>query len=257
MALSDYQHAARNASSGLRAIGYLGDLPDNLKYLAEDGDFLDWAKTVYGTLGASNRAFSTVDGLTKAYQAYKSGATAASVAKSFSSGKGWISQLPGGQTFAKAIPWLGLGLSALDIARNGVNYDNASTAITSGVIAAGASPWVAAVNVPLVGKIVETGMHFISGGKIGGKSKPDFYGPEATANWTAIQGNDGRYYIYANPFGTAPANPMEHVSSEGSKVGKMFMYDPETNDLYYPTYIDNTKPDNSESGVEEYKSFAK
>ena len=247
MALSDYQQAAHNASSGLRAIGYLGDLPDNLKYLAEDGDFLDWAKTVRNTIGASNRAFSTVDGLTKAYQAYKSGATASSVAKSFSSGKGWISQIPGGRTIAKAMPWFGLGVSLADIAMNGMNYDNTSSAITSGVIAAGASPWAAAVNVPLIGKTVEAGMHFISGGKIGGKSKPDFYGPDATKKWNGIQDASGKYYIYA---GDSP----DYASSltRGNKLGGLFMYDPETNLLYYPHYHTESESDMTEGGVNEY-----
>ena len=70
-----------------------------------------------------------------------------------------------------------MGLSVYDAAKNGMNYGNMSGAIASGVgIGAGASAGAGAamVNVPMWGKVIESGMHFLSGGKIGGKSKPKF-----------------------------------------------------------------------------------
>lgn len=166
MALSDYTGAARNIQGGLASIGFVDTLPDRLKWLEDNGDFIDWAKSVNTGLGTSNAAFATVDGLEKGVAAWQSGAKASDVAKSIASGKGWIGGSSTiGEVAGKALPWIGLGLGGYDLLKHGPNIRNVSTLASGALALSGvAGPYAA---IPAVAGF---GLSALGVGK---KKKPD------------------------------------------------------------------------------------
>jgi len=115
--------------------GTLAEAKDRIKYLVEnDAGVADYIREAYGDVRSIDNLLSGAKTLGSLQQALSSGQTLGDAIKNTSIQPGL------GMSFTKSLPYLGLGMTALDMAKNGVNAGNLASLWGAGAAMAGAGP---------------------------------------------------------------------------------------------------------------------
>ncbi len=223
MALSDLVNTGKLTLNTAKAVSGLASTGDQFDRLSQyDPDFADWLKMGLGKFSQANTLLKTGQGIMSAYEAYTAGKAFGDVASSLTSGTGVSGLGAVGGTVGKAIPWIGLGLSAYNLAKG--NHDSGSVAGALGSAGSimASNPVPAALGAVFVGGMAVGKQHLV------GKASRNYFQPYLTEDL-----GDGKYLLVGND--RSKSHEQTYGQEWSGQAGdldskdKAFIYDKNTN----------------------------